>query len=108
MARYLIQVSYTAEAWASQIKTPQNRIAAVTEMLAPHGINFEQAYYAFGEYDVVIIAEAPGNVDVSAGILAIAAGGALSSVKTTVLLSADEGMEALKKAGEISYQPPGS
>jgi len=49
-----------------------------------------------------------GYVDVSAGILAIAAGGALSSVKTTVLLSADEGMAAIKKAAEISYQPPGS
>ena len=36
--------------------------------------------------------------------LAISGGGALSSLETTVLLTVEESMEALQKAGEIRYQ----
>ena len=39
--------------------------------------------------------------------LAISAGGALSSFETPVLLTVDETIEALRKAGEVQYRPPG-
>jgi hypothetical protein len=35
-------------------------------------------------------------------------GGALSSLETTVLLTVDETMDALRKAEEIQYQAPGA
>ena len=108
MARYLIQVSYTPESWAAQIKNPSNRLEVVAEMLAPAGITFVDAYYAFGEFDVVAIIEGPDNVSTAAAIIAIAAGGATSKVQTTVLMSADEGVEAITKAGSIGYRPAGS
>ena len=108
MARYLIQVSYTPESWAAQIKNPSNRLEAVAEMLAPAGITFVDAYYAFGEFDIVAIIEGPDNVSTAAAIIAIAAGGATSKVQTTVLMSADEGVEAITKAGSIGYRPAGS
>ena len=44
-------------------------------------------WYAFGEYDGYAIFEAPDNVSMSGVVLAIAAGGALASVETTVLLT---------------------
>jgi hypothetical protein len=40
--------------------------------------------------------------------LAISGGGALDSFETTVLLTVEETMEALRKAEEIKYRPPGS
>ena len=40
--------------------------------------------------------------------LAITGGGALSSLETTVLLTVDETLDALRKAGEIQYRPPGA
>lgn len=40
--------------------------------------------------------------------LAISGGGALSSFETTGLLNVDETMEALRKAEEIKYRPPGT
>ena len=43
----------------------------------------------------------------AATALAIGAGGALSSVQTTVLMTVDETLAALKKASTIKYQPPG-
>ena len=40
--------------------------------------------------------------------LAITGGGALSSFETTVLLTVDETMDALRKAGQIRYRAPGA
>ena len=65
-------------------------------------------YYAFGEYDAVVIMEAPDNVSISALALAVAAGGAIKDGKTTVLMSPEEGLEAMRRASETGYRPPGS
>ena len=39
--------------------------------------------------------------------IAVCAGGAVKAFKTTPLLSPEEGLEALKKAGSAGYRPPG-
>ena len=40
--------------------------------------------------------------------LAISGGGALSSLETTVLMSVEETMDALRKAEQVQYRPPGA
>ena len=50
----------------------------------------------------------PDNVSAAAFALAVAAGGAFKSHKTTPLMSMEEGIEAMKKAGGTGYRPPGS
>jgi hypothetical protein len=40
-------------------------------------------------------------------VVAASVPGHLGRVKTTVLLSAEEGMEAMRKAGEATYRAPG-
>jgi hypothetical protein len=40
-------------------------------------------------------------------VIAIGAGGALSSFQTTVLLTVEETLAALQKASSIEYRPPG-
>ena len=47
-------------------------------------------------------------MSMAAVALAIAGGGALSSVETTVLLTVDETMDALRKAGQVGYRAPGA
>jgi uncharacterized protein with GYD domain len=61
---------------------------------------------AFGDYDVVLLIEAPDNVRAAAISLAVSAGGAVSDYKTTPLMTWDEGVEAMRIAGESSYTPP--
>jgi hypothetical protein len=51
---------------------------------------------------------APDNVSTAAVALAISGCGALSSIETTVLLSVDETLEALRKAEQVRYRPPGA
>ena len=40
--------------------------------------------------------------------LAITGGGALGSLETTVLLTVDETMDALRKADQVQYRAPGA
>ena len=107
MARYLFQASFTSEAWAAQVKNPQNRIEALRPVIEGLGGSLESFYYAFGEYDVVAIAEMPDNVSAAAFSLAASAGGALKAVKTTPLMTIEEGIEAMRKAAGAGYRPPG-
>ena len=108
MARYLVQASYTSEAWAAQLEHPQDRREAVAPLLERLGGRFETLDYAFGEYDIVAIVELPDNVSAAAVGLAIRAGGALQAYKTTPLLSSSEGLEAMRKAAAAAstYEPP--
>lgn len=106
MAYYMVQVAYTAEACAALVKNPQNRVEAVRPAVERLGGTIEGAWFAFGEYDVVVIVQFPDNVSAAALSLAVAAGGALKAQKTTPLLTVEEAMEAMRKAGGSGYQPP--
>ena len=68
----------------------------------------ESLYYAFGDSDVVAIFELPDNVTMAALSMVAGASGALSNLKTTVLIPITEGVEAARKVGTIGYRPPGS
>jgi uncharacterized protein with GYD domain len=107
MARYLFQASYTSEAWAAQVGHPQNRMEVIRPVIERLGGRLESAYLAFGDYDVVVIAEMPDNVSAAAFSLAASAGGGVKAVKTTPLMTVEEGIEAMKKAAGSGYRPPG-
>ena len=107
MGHYLIEVAYTGEAWAAQVSNPQNRIEAIRPVIERLGGRIESAYYAFGEYDVVGIMEMPDPVSAAAFSLAASAGGAVKAIKTTPLLTIEDGIAAMQKAAGAGYRPPG-
>jgi uncharacterized protein with GYD domain len=106
MAMYMIQASYAASSVAAMIKNPQDRAAAIRPMVEKMGGKLHGLWFALGEFDIVVLAEAPDNVSVTAIAMAVGATGALSSYRTTALLTAAEAVEAMRKAGGASYQPP--
>ena len=67
-------------------------------------------YFCFGDYDGIATAEFPSNVDAAAASLAISSSGAFSNVKTTVLITMDESVQAMEKAEKVSaaYSAPAS
>ncbi|MDQ6826507.1 MAG: GYD domain-containing protein, partial [Candidatus Eremiobacteraeota bacterium] len=69
------------------------------------GGTLEGLYFAFGEDDVVLLSDVPDNASAVAAAMAAAAGGALSRIRTTVLLTPEEVDTAVKKT--VSYAPPG-
>ena len=108
MAYYMHQAAYTPEAWAAQLKNPQSPLERLRPTVERLSGSIVGCWYAFGEYDLVLIVEYPDNVSVAAASMAISAGGAAKAFKTTPLMTIDEGMQAMRKAGESKYQPPGS
>lgn len=105
MQHYLFQGSYSTEGWEALVKSPQNRFEAIRPAVEKLGGKVEQGWLAFGEHDIVAILQTPDNVSAAAIAIAFAAGGALKSAKTTPLLSASEGVEAMKKAASCGYHP---
>jgi uncharacterized protein with GYD domain len=107
MPFYLTKFSYTPDTWARLIANPEDRRKAAQEYIESVGGKLHGFWYAFGEQDGYNLWEAPDNVSMAAVALAIGGGGALSSAETTVLLTVEETMEALRKAGAVQYRPPG-
>jgi uncharacterized protein with GYD domain len=107
MPHYLVQVSYNTAGIAALVKEPQNRIEKVTPAIEALGGRVESAYFAFGDADIVLICEMPDNASAASFAMAVGAGGTVASYKTTVLITPDEAVEAMKKAQESSYKPAG-
>jgi uncharacterized protein with GYD domain len=108
MPLYLSRFSYTPETWARLIGNPEDRRKAAQEYIESVGGKLHGFWYAFGDYDGYTLWEAPDNESMAAVALAISGGGALSSLETTVLLTVDETLAALRRAEQVGYRAPGS
>src|SRR5688572_29181234 len=97
MPLYISKFSYSAETWARLIANPEDRRSAAQSYIESVGGNLHGFWYAFGSHDGYTLWEAPDNVSMAAVALALSAGGAISSLETTVLLTVDETLEALGK-----------
>jgi uncharacterized protein with GYD domain len=106
MASFLLQAGYTPEAWANLIANPHDRAGDIRPVVEKLGGKIVHAWFAFGDYDIISIVEMPSNVEAAAFSLAASAGGAIRSIKTTPLLTTEEGIEAMKKAAKSGYKAP--
>jgi uncharacterized protein with GYD domain len=61
MPRYMLQFSYTAQAWAALAKNPASRRQMVEAMMQKLGGRLVDRYYHFGEFDGTAIVEAPDD-----------------------------------------------
>ena len=83
MPRYLGRVSYTSDAVKAMISSPQDRSKAAAEAAESLGAKVDGFWFAFGEFDVVFLMEAPDNA--TAAALAMAIGAGLTSAITNAL-----------------------
>jgi uncharacterized protein with GYD domain len=104
MPYFLQQASFTPEAVAKLLANPQDRLEAVRGPIEKLGGRIQASYLAFGDYDVMSILEMPDNVSAAAIALAFSGGGVIKNLRTTPLMTAAEGLEAMKKAGTSGYR----
>lgn len=107
MPLYLSKFSYTPATWSKLIAHPEDRRKAAQSYIESVGGKLHGFWYAFGTHDGYNLWEAPDNVSMAAVVLAISAGGALTSLETTPLMSVDETLDALRKAEGVRYKAPG-
>ena len=108
MPMYLTRFSYTPETWARLADHPEDRRDAARSYIESVGGSLHGFWYAFGEHDGYTLWEAPDNVSMAAVAIALGAGGALSKVETTPLLTVEETLEALGRVEAVRYRPPGA
>jgi uncharacterized protein with GYD domain len=97
MALYMYQASYTAKSMAAQLKQPQDPVETIKPKLEDLGAKVLVAGFPFGDYDVLVVYEAPDDMTAASVSMAIAAAGEVHSGKTTRLLSGQEWLESLRK-----------
>jgi uncharacterized protein with GYD domain len=106
MPKYMLRASYTSEGAKGLLKEGgTGRRAVVDNLVQGQGGTVEAFYYAFGDDDVIIIADLPDHASAAAISLTVSASGAVRT-STTVLMTPEEVDEAAKKS--VDYRPPGA
>jgi len=106
MTQFLYQATYTADSLTTQMENPVDRLAQVGATIEKSvGAKILGGGFSFGDYDIAVIIDADDNGTMAAIAIAIAAGGAIRSAKTTPLLSGDEWIAAMTKASSVIYTP---
>ena len=103
MPFYMCQFAYTSEAWTAMTEKPQDRSKPVGELAQKLGSRVVGLYYYFGDYDGVLLFEAPDDITANAVIVASMAPGHLKVTKTTGLFTPEETMEIMRKAGGVNF-----
>ena len=86
MATYITLGNYTAQGMRG-IKDSPARLDAAREQLGAMGVKIKDFYLTMGEWDLVVIVEAPDNVTAAKALLAL---GAQGNVSTTTLAALTE------------------
>ena len=106
MARYLIRSTPTALSWAAVVQNPQNRADAFRPVAEDLGGKLLAYYFGVAQSCTYAVVELPDEITVEALVMAVLASGVASALESTPILTAEEAMEAMRKAKEVSYRPP--
>lgn len=108
MPIFITQGRFTQAYVKGMVAKPEDRFEAVSQMTAKSGGKLIAFYMTFGEYDFLLINE--GSADsMAAGLIAAAAGGAVTDLKTMLAMTTADMKELFAKAGPIAaaYRLPG-
>ena len=106
MPKYMVQVTYTVEGVKGLVRDGGSKRRAVVEkLISGAGGKLDGVYFAFGDTDVIVIADLPDNATAAAVSLTVGSTGAVRC-RTTPLLTAEEVDAACKK--QLGYTAPGA
>ncbi len=106
MPLYLLQFTYTSEAWAKMVNNPQDREKSIRQLAERLDSKIVGFYYTHGEYDGIVILEAPDDESANALVFAGTTAGHIKSTKTSRLYTMEEILSTLKKAHDINFSAP--
>src|SRR5438034_9323734 len=104
MRFYMCQVAYTPEAWTSMTKNPQDRSKPVNELAQKLGSRVVGLYYYFGDYDGILLFEAPDAITANAVIVACMTPGHLKVTRTSRMFTSEETVEIMRTAGSVNFE----
>jgi uncharacterized protein with GYD domain len=106
MPYYMLQAAFTPATMVSMVKSPLDCHKRLRSIIGKLGGSLEGIWLAFGDYDLMALCQMPDDETMATLSMAFAADGGLRHIKTTALISWEEGLHAMKRAGEIGYMTP--
>ena len=102
MTTYIAHGHYSREAIRGMLLKPEDREPALAKLFEMVGGRLLAWYFTVDENGWVLIAEAPDEKAMSAAMIVVMAGGGITDMKTTAVLTSKQFVEAFNAAGEVS------
>ena len=102
MATFVTQARFTKDGLNAMIAAPQDRAEAVGRLIAQVGGKVITCYLTSGDYDILLIFEAPSYEDTVPALIVAAAESGIADLKTVTALTSSEMKSAFVKAGAIA------
>ena len=109
MAFYLVRAKVARDFMKALVERPEDRLVTTTRLLQGIGGRLHYYFFCFGEYDIVLVYELPDNISSASLSMVLTSMGTVTEVETTPLLTMEEAITAMRRAGDTVgiYQPPG-
>ena len=109
MSLYVTRGNYSAATLNAMMAKPEDRAEAIGKLLTAVGGKLHSFYFTFGEYDFLLIAEAPTEKDVMAALITAGSSGAVTNLNTTLAVNSADMKAAFAKAAAVAaqYRPGG-
>ncbi len=108
MPMYLARVKLSKEFMGAVVDRPEDRMITTTKLLKGIGGRLHNYFFAFGEYDIILLFELPDNVAAASLSMVLSASSSATEIETTPLLTMQEAVEAMHRSSEAMavYKPP--
>ncbi len=108
MPIFLVQFNYAPRSIKTMVSQPEvDRAAEAAAMVTSLGGKLLGHWFALGEFDGVVLVDAPDSSTAASITIAIGGTGAVSRLQTTVLLTMAEEQQARRRAATASHLPLG-
>lgn len=98
MPTFIAQGRFTGEAVRGMLQTPEDRTGPVARLFESLGAKLVGWYMTSGEYDWLLIVEAPSHDVVVSAAVAATAGGGVRDIKTFAAWTGRDSMAVFQKA----------
>lgn len=104
MPIFVTQARYTQQAMKGLVATPEDREQEVRGLFERAGCRLLSYYFTFGDYDFLIISEAPNPTAILSVLAVAASGGGVTDVKTALAITTAEAKDAFSMANRSASQ----
>jgi uncharacterized protein with GYD domain len=101
MATFITQARFTKDCLNGMVAATQDRMEKIGRLVGDVGGKLVTYFLTSGDYDVLLIVEAPSFADLAPALLVAAGEGGLADLKTVTALKSDEIQNVLAKAESI-------
>jgi uncharacterized protein with GYD domain len=107
--KFVIIMSYSGASWARMLKVPDDRAAAVSQLMEYFHGSLEAIYWEVETASAFVIANLPDSVSAAAVITAATRTGAFTDVRVHEVLTQEQlrDVVALAQSSDKVYCPPG-